>query len=212
VTVPTLASTWQGATGQRIGDELLDWPPDAFAFANLILGRSEAFRFVLSPIEEWPPRRHPGWIDLVEQAARAWCAWAEGGRGALPDLVLDVWGAIRDGADTPLEDVAEGRDQRLCESLLTLHAMADEACAGLGVALDTSDAEACIYRARGRELLARTGSLARIDPGLLRVLPKVRTPPSGRPAFSRYACIPGPGIAAHWHKMPTRVRCSDLKS
>jgi hypothetical protein len=100
----------------------------------------------------------------------------------------------------------------MCQALLTLHAIADEACAGLGVALDTSDADAPIYRARGRELLARTGSLARINPRSVRVLPKVRTPPTGRPSFSRYACVCGPGIDARWHKMPTRHRGTDPRS
>jgi hypothetical protein len=212
VAVPTLASTWQGAAGAPISDDLLDWPPDVFAFANVLLDRSEAFRFALTPIEEWPPRGYPGWVGLVDEAAREWSARAEDGRGTLPDLVLDVWRMVRESADTPLEDLAEGRDQRLCESLLTLHAVADEACAGLGIALDTSDATGCVYRARGRELLARTGSMARIAPRLLRVLPKVRTPPTGRPAFSRYACVQGPGIAARWHKMPTRHRGTDLQS
>ena len=69
-----------------------------------------------------------------------------------------------------------------------------------------------MYRARGRELLARTGSLARIDSRYLRVLPKVRTPPTGRPAFSRYACVQGPGIDVRWHKMPARHRGTDLRS
>jgi hypothetical protein len=212
VTVPTLASTWQGAAGTPIADELLDWPPDVFSVTNVLLERSEAFRFVLSPIDEWPPRRFPGWVDLVAEAAVAWSAWAEDRRGALPDLVLEVWSDVREGAEAPLEDVAEGRDQGLCESLLTLHAIADEACAGLGVALDTSDAAASVYRARGRELLARTGSMARVDPHLLRVLPKVRTPPTGRPAFSRYACVKGPGINARWNKVPTRHRGTDVQS
>jgi len=36
-----------------------------------------------------------------------------------------------------------------------LHAIADEACAGLGIAVDSSAAEGCAYRARGRELLAQ---------------------------------------------------------
>jgi hypothetical protein len=212
VTVQTLASTWEGAAGVPATDELLDWPPDVFAFANVLLDRSEAFRFALTPIEEWPPRRYPGWVGLVEEAAREWSAWTEDGRSTPPELVHDVWGAVRERADSPLEELAEGRDLRLCESLLTLHAVADEACAGLGIALDTADATGSLYRARGRELLARTGSMARIDPRLLRVLPKVRTPPTGRPAFSRYACIQGPGIAARWHKVPTRHRGSDLQS
>jgi hypothetical protein len=211
-TVQTLASTSEGAAGVAIADELLDWPPDVFALANVLLGHSEAFRFALSPIDEWPPSRYPGWDRLVEEAAHAWSAWVEDGRGTLPELLLEVWGVVREHADTPLEDVAEGRDLRLCESLLTLHAIADEACAGLGVALDTSDAVASGYRARGRELLARTGSMARVAPRLLRVLPKVRTPPTGRPAFSRYACTLGPGIDARWHKMPSRHRGTDLQS
>src|SRR6185437_15368513 len=87
-----------------------------------------------------------------------------------------------------------------------------EACAGLGVALDTSDAGASIYRARGREMLVRKGSMARFDPRLLKVLPKVVTPPTGRPAFSRYACVQGPGISARWHKVPTRHRGTDITS
>src|SRR5262249_50904245 len=71
---------------------------------------------------------------------------------------------------------------------------------------------ACAYRARGRELLARTGSLARVNPRVLRVLPKVRTPPTGRPAFSRYACVQGPGIEARWRKIPTRHAGTDVRS
>jgi hypothetical protein len=212
VIVPTLAPTWQGAAGTPITDELLAWPPDGFALANVILDRSEGFRFVLSPIDEWPPRGHPGWVELVEEAAAGWSAWAERRRGRPPDLLLEVWDVVRERADAPLDDVAEGRDPRLCESLLTLHAVADEACAGLGIALDASDGVACVYRARGRELLARTGSMARIDPRLLRVLPKVRTPPTGRPAFSRYACTQGPGVTASWHKVPARHRGTDLQS
>jgi hypothetical protein len=122
------------------------------------------------------------------------------------------WTALKERTDMPLEHLAQGLDWRVCVALLTLHAMADEACAGLGIALDTSDALACVYRARGREMLVRTGSLARIDARLLRVLPKVRTPPTGRPAFSRYACVRRPGIEVRWHKMPARHRGTDLRS
>src|SRR5262249_23754321 len=60
--------------------------------------------------------------------------------------------------------------------------------------------------------LARTGSLARIAPRRVRVLPKVRTPPSGRPAFSRYACVQGAGLEASWHKMPARHLGTDPRA
>ena len=209
---PTVASTWHAASGGAITDELVDWPPDVFALTNVILSRSEAFRFALSPIQVWPPEGYPDWGGMVEAAGLRWSAWVEDHRGPRPQLVAQEWAALKDRVGVPIEHLAQGLDPRLCVALLTLHAMADEACAGLGVALDTSDADACVYRARGRELLVRKGSLARVDPRLLKVLPKVRTPPTGRPAFSRYACVQRPGIEARWHKMPARHRGTDLRS
>jgi hypothetical protein len=212
VNEPTLASTWYAASGGAITDELLDWPPDVFALANVILARSEAFRFALSPVGEWPPEGYPDWARMVEEGGLSWGAWVEHRHGSPPELVGQEWAALKERGDVALEDLAEGRDWQGCVALLTLHALADEACAGLGVALDTSDAVASVYRARGRELLVRTGSIARVDPRLLKVLPKVRTPPTGRPAFSRYACVQRPGIEVCWHKMPARHRGTDLHS
>jgi len=208
---PTLGSTWMAVSGGPITDRLLEWPPDVFALTNAVLSRAEAFRYALSG-SDWPPTRFPDWGRAVEEAARHWSAWAEDASDAMPALVAAEWSIVRERTDVPLEQLAAGRDDRGCEALLTLHAIADEACAGLGVAADTCDAEGCVYRARGRELLGRTGSLARIDTRFLRVLPKVRTPPTGRPAFSRYACVLGPGIDVRWHKMPARHRGMDLRS
>jgi hypothetical protein len=211
VSEPTLASTWHAASGAPITDRLLEWPPDVFALTNVVLGRAEAFRFALSVLE-WPPSRWGDQGQAVERAGRGWGAWAEEHTGPMPELVAEEWHVLRQGVEVPLEELAVGRQHRLCEALLTLHAMADEACAGLGVALDSSNGQGCVYRARGRELLARTGSLARITTRLLRVLPKVVTPPTGRLAFSRYACVQGPGIDARWHKIPARHRGTDLRS
>jgi hypothetical protein len=209
---PTAASVWHSVTGGPITDGLLDWPPDVFALTDVVLGRSEAFRFALSPAGDWPPGRFADWAGAVEEAGRRWSAWIEDGRGTIPDLLREEWRAFRQRADVPLEHVAAGQDWRMCQALLTLHAIADEACAGLGIALDRSDGQACAYRARGRELLVRTGSLARVSPRSVRVLPKVCTPPTGRAAFSRYACVQGPGIQARWHKVPARHRGTDVTS
>jgi len=209
---PTPASIWRSVAGCLITDRLLEWPPDVFALTNLVLDRSEAFRFALSRDGRWPPSRPLDWAHAVVEAGLRWSGWAQAPAGEPPDLVAHEWKAFCERAETPLEDLASGRDWRLAEALLTLHAVADEACAGLGIALDASDAVGCVYRARGRELLARTGSLARIDARLLRVLPKVRTPPTGRPAFSRYACVQAPAIDARWHKMPARHSGTDLRS
>lgn len=208
---PTLASTWYAASGAPVTDRLLEWPPDVFALTNVVLERAEAFRYVLSA-KDWPPCRFRDWAQAVQEAGRRWNAWAEDRAGAMPELVAAQWRVVCEGAEVPLEQVALRGDNRVCEALLTLHAIADEACAGLGVALDSSSAEGCVYRARGREVLARTGSLSRIDARLLRVLPKVITPPTVRPTFSRYACVQGPGIDARWHKIPARHRGTDLRS
>jgi hypothetical protein len=209
---PTLDYVWHSVSGGQITDELLDWPADVFALTNVILERSQAFRFALPPHVRWPPPRYTSWSTAVVEAGRVWSAWAERRRGAVPDLVQEEWNVVRKATSSPLDAVATGSDWRLCEALLTLHAASDEACAGLGIALDSSDGSACAYRARGRELLARRGTLARVNPRFMRVLPKVCTPPTGRPAYSRYACLHGPGIDARWHKLPARHRGTDVTS
>jgi hypothetical protein len=175
---PTPASLWQALTGTTIGHKVLDWPPDLLAMTEVILQRSEAYRFAVSPPggSTWPPAGFPDWPDAVTAAGRRWSAWAEDGNGTIPQLLAQEWRVLREAAGIPLSHLSEARNWRLCQALLTLHAIADEACAGLGVALDASDADGLRYRARGRELLARTGSLARLPAHLIRVLPKIHTP------------------------------------
>jgi hypothetical protein len=210
-TTRTLASAWQAISGGGFADELLEWPPDVFALTNALLDRSEAFRFALSPPAgmSWPP---DGWSDAVVDAGREWSVWIEDRRGSAPRLLAEEWGVVLEHADMPLEDLAEGRNPRVCKALLTLHAIADEACAGLGAATERADGRGAGYRTRARELLARTGSLARIPPRLVRVLPKIRTPPTGRAAYSRYACVQGAGLETSWHKMPSRHAGTDPQS
>jgi hypothetical protein len=207
-TPPTVASTWQAVAGIPLTDQILEWPADLFAVTNAILERSEVYRFALSPGGglEWPPGRFPSWSEAVEEAGRQWSVWVEDRQGPPPRLLAEEWSALREREEMPLEHLAQGLDSRMCEALLTLHAIADEACAGLGIPLETSDGAACVYRARARELLARTGSLARIPTHLLRVLPKVSTALNGSSlrSFSRYACVHGPGVEVRWHKLPLR--------
>src|SRR5262250_3227138 len=213
---PTPASVWYSVARSSITDEFLDWPADMFALTEIILGRTEVYRFVFSPPigGEWPPSRLPSWSDAVEDASLQWNLWVQDRKAAFPDLLAEEWEAFRERAETPLEDLAEGYDWRMCEALLTLHAIADEACAGLGMALDSYDGKGCLYRARGRELLARTGSLARIQSHSLRVLPKIRTSPNGTSlrSLSRYACVQSPGVEARWHKVPVRRSGTELQS
>ncbi|MGY4769740.1 hypothetical protein ACXC9Q_22705 [Kribbella sp. CWNU-51] len=210
----TLASAWQAISGGGFTDELLEWPPDVFALTNVLLDRTEAFRFALAPPAgaQWPPAGADDWSDAVVDAGREWSAWVEDPRGSLPSMVAEEWAIALKHADLPLADLAAGHDWRACQALLSLHAMADEACAGLGSATERAEGPGARYRARARELLATTGSLARTAPRRVRVLPKVRTPPSGRTAFSRYVCVRGAGLEASWHKTPSRHLGTDPRA
>jgi hypothetical protein len=213
---PTLESIWHAVAGSLITAKCLEWPADLFALTDVLLERSEAYRFVLSPPnnQEWPPRRFSCWSNAVEEAGRQWSMWVEYRATPFPELLMEEWNVFRERAGMTLAHLAEGQDWRMFEALLTLHAIADEACAGLGMALDRPEGKGCIYRARGRELLAKTGSLTRIQPHFLRVLPKVRTPPNGTSlrSFSRYACVRGPSVEARWHKVPARRNGTDPRA
>jgi hypothetical protein len=213
---PTLASVWYSVAGSPISDELLDWPADIFALTDIVLERSEVYRFILSPPHgaEWPPNRIPGWSTAVEEAGRQWSLWVENRETGFPELVAAEWRAFRERIEMSLENLAAGQDWRTCEALVTLHAIADEACAGIGAALDGTERKGCIYRAHCRELLARTGSLARICPQFLRVLPKLRTPPAGTMwrSFSRYVCVSDGRVDVRWHKVPVRRVGTDARA
>jgi hypothetical protein len=88
---PTAASVWQAVAGGLVSDELLEWPPDLFALTDVILARSEAYRFALAPPGggQWPPVRFADWSGAVVEAGRQWSAWAEDRRGPVPDLLPD---------------------------------------------------------------------------------------------------------------------------
>jgi hypothetical protein len=118
-------------------------------------------------------------------------------------------------ATTPMEELSTGSDWDLCAALLSLHAIADEACAGLGVALTASDPLGCGYRGRARELLAQRGTLARIPQDTMLVLPKVRTPAApgtSLRSMSRYVTTHGPSVGVRWHKLPARRRGTEPRA
>jgi hypothetical protein len=211
-----MASIWQNVAGRPITDELLQWPPDLFALVHVVLERSQVYRFAFSPPSgaEWPPSRVAKWSDAVEEAGRQWCVWVENQRGPAPGLLTEAWGTLREKAALPLQDLARGDDWDMCDALLTLYTLGDEACAGLGLPVRSSGGAGCGYRARGGELLARTGSMARVPTHCLRVLPKARTAPSGTflSSLARYACVVRPGVDVRWYKAPVRHAGTDLRA
>jgi hypothetical protein len=214
---PTVGSLWRSTVGRPVSNELFGWPPDLFAMTATVLERSEAFRFAMSPPigRQWPPASSGDWSAEVEAAGRGWAGSVDESPGSAPPMLADALGVLLAGIDTPLEQLSSGADWRICQALLTLHAIADEACAGLGVALTASNPGGCCYRGRAREMLARRGTLARIPTHVLRVLPKARTPAAAGTSIrslSRYVTMQRPGVSVQWHKVPARRRGIEPRS
>ena len=205
-TQPTIGSTWLSAGQRPADDDLLAWPPDIFAFTDVILERSEAYRFVVSPPpgQTWPPAGDPAWRDAVTDAAQRWSLWAEEPSGDPPGLVVQEWRVVHEALDTPLNGIASGTAWRVCQALLTLHAVSDEACAGIVVPGPVSR-HRVVLGARMSDLLARAGTVARVDPSLLRVVPKYRTSPGGiKPgSISRHLSRTGPAVTLSVDRVTT---------
>ena len=98
----TVGSLWRDVAGRRPGDELLQWAPDLFAFTDVVLDRSEAYRFAVSPPEgtSWPPPEMPDWYLAIADASVGWCAWVEGYGTKLPGLVAEEWAVVYDHSAT----------------------------------------------------------------------------------------------------------------
>ena len=62
-----------------------------------------------------------------------------------------------------------------------------------------------------RNLLDRTGTIARIDPALMRVVPKYRTAPGGitTRSISRYLTLVGPKVSYRINRSPALAQAAD---
>ncbi|HVE88054.1 MAG TPA: hypothetical protein VND93_34590 [Myxococcales bacterium] len=166
--------------------DLLRWPPDAFAFTSLVLAESGAYRVAVSPPagRQWPPVA--GWEAKVKQLADAWFrhaalpGWEERRPGDLARLVKQIH---RMGL-LPVHALDQSEHWDSACALLTLHAAADEACAGVGIQpagheprreqLDSS-----YFWMYVNHLLFRNETLSHVRPEIARVVPKLRTPQVG---------------------------------
>ena len=212
---PTIESTWLAVAGREVDDELVDWPPDMFAFTEVILDRAEAYRFAVSPPmgRRWPPATTPPWSEAVAGAARSWSDTTAEGPASPPELVLEEWRVVRAALDTTIDSLSSGQAWRICEALLTLHAVSDETCAGgADGSLGPGDTQTAL-EAQTRDLFDRTGTIARIEPALLRVLPKYRTAPGGitTRSISRYLTLAGPNVNYGINRSPALAHVTDGK-
>lgn len=211
--VHSLASYF-AAFGREPGwDEVAEWPPDVFCLCNLVLDQTEGYRFAVAPPpgRQWPPL--PDWNERVAAAAREWrdaCGSTPTGTAqpagpdALPDLLRRHWAVLTGARDTPLEEVASGRAWEVCEALLTLHALADETCAGL--AAEPPEGQGGLER-RAWSLLDRHGSLSRVPPARVRIVPKTNFAARGITirSMSRYLALFYEAVDVRWRRVDPQL-------
>lgn len=196
----TIASLWAAIVEPDRLEDLLTWPPDVFALVDRVLDASEAYRFVVSPPQmlELTPI-----ADTAREVATLWWEWLDGTRAGPPELLVSWWKLVRDAETATIDALSVGDEWPVTNALLALHATADEACAGLGVATAVAPGPGCTFRAAARELLAERQSLSRISPGVLRVLPRCRVSLGGISihSLSQNVFVSGPQVDLDWHRM-----------
>jgi hypothetical protein len=210
----TVGELFGWLAGGDVSAALLDWAPDIAALTTVLLERSHAFRFVVSPPSGacWPPTAYPMYAAVVDEAATAWRALMDGSEGGAPELVEQLWSIVLDHLETPMADLTAGEPWALCEAVLMLHSIADEASAGCGGG--PTGADGATHLARAHELLAHRGTLSRLPTDRVRHLPKSRTTAVGMThrSLSRYAATTTGHIPAVWHRAPLRRFGPDLAS
>lgn len=153
------------------------WPPDCFGLCLALMKRTGAYTKLL---QDWPPDRSAGrtlenWTSTVRELGKAWgTAW----RTQQPfDGLGAEWGQLCESFALRLNDVPS--DRSLCEALMKLVAVADEASENVGAPADEeADNDFLLFAAS--QYLANAGTLCReIDCTRLTVLPRMHTPQNG---------------------------------
>lgn len=184
-------------------EQLVQWPADVYCLCSLVLDQTEAYRFAVAPPpgRRWPPRTD--WNAHVETSAHGWAS------GSLPWFVRRPWSVLSQARDTRLSAIRAGDAWEVCEALLTLHALADEAYSGL--AAPRYPAEMADRMWRSWSLLGREGTLSNVSSRRVRVLPKTNSAARGITirSMSRYLALCYESVDVHWGRVESELRALD---
>lgn len=204
---PTIASYFRSFAPVPEWDAIVGWPPDVFALASLVLDHTEAYQVAVAPPASfrWPPGT--AWSERVTATATEWRAAAAASPARTPRAVLEHFDVVSRRRDTPLVALRGGADTDLSAALLTLHAVADETARDLGTAPRGA------FEQQAMAALEAHGSLARLSPARIRVLPKTRLPARGLTirSFSRYLALSYEAVEVEWQQLghPSRAVPAD---
>jgi hypothetical protein len=201
--------------GWRFPEDWLAWPPDTFALTSALLGRTGAYRHVISA----PASRDVKWQGQAEKAAIAWAGQVsrnlsvrepeeplpEPGATVLDEVVRSISELASKVSLDDLRTLDEGdrQAQQFTEALLQLHAIADEACSGFGV-LGSMRSTSALAHCLANLLLTAKGSLSRLPKHAGIVLPKLRTPQQGLTlrSLSHHLTYHVTEVEVMWRAMP----------
>lgn len=189
--------------------ELLRWPPDAFALTSTVLGDSGAYRFVVCPplYRQWPPNSASSdWHESIVGEAAAWATSTES-PALEPPVEVQKLAELLTKTDTTELAALEGEEGwEILTALIRLHALADEASEGAG--RRTSNG----LQQTAARYLAAHGTLARLSSDRVRVLPKLRPPASGITlrSLSHHLAIDRSEVEARWYFPPDDDACREV--
>jgi hypothetical protein len=177
---------------------LLTWPPDVFALAAALLTKSGAYSHAVSGWER--DCAIDVWSSKLKTIGEEW----QRKPSDPPQAVVDWHQILIDHRDTSVFDIC--REDILCCALLELCAAADEACAGVGCTVQSSQSPDFLLDASTR--LFETARTLRVSTlcksvhySTVRVLPKLHTPQSGitiRSLSHNLALCPAGDVKAKW--------------
>lgn len=195
--------------------EMRAWAPNAFAISGWMLEASGGYTHVL---QRWPPNDHNpvDWTAELREAAEAFRACSRrfflGQSWSLPKFVEDRWTTIFTHESVFLDELRNHSD--VCDALVGLVAVADEACVGfglprLGSVADDADAEekadAEFLEQLQLELTTWTTLTPAFPTSRLITLPKQHTPRFGitlRSLTHHLALFTGGEVSAGWSIQP----------
>jgi hypothetical protein len=174
------------------------WPPDAFAIVASILRKSAAY------VQCGQIRRSKRWRENMQAWGLAWRASSSRARALATEEVNQRWATVIRNQNIPLERLEQNGE--LCDALLEIIALADEASVGIGID-DRSDD---LFLEKAGQALIDSGYRTlckQIDISRVCVLPKLHTPQSGMTlrSLTHHLAISDTGeVVPYWFNCITR--------
>jgi hypothetical protein len=203
----TLQQYFCSLIGEELIPTVIDWPPDAFALVAFLLEKTGAYTAVA---DNWPPLDvdgHASWSEYIAAIAQPWRSTASNSQQA-PAKAQELWSFILANQDKPTAKLtgSDRLNQKLRNTLLTILAAADEACADVGIpgGSPPDKFEDLILRLlQEQRSHNKVSTLCKaIATEKLLVLPKLHTPQTGitiRSLSHNITAFCGSEVMPEWH-------------